>query len=390
MKILRVEPFSGLSGDMFLGALLDMGAPAEKLMSLPEVLGLAGASVRIEKVDKCGIRCTKATIDDATPPKHRHLSHILDLILGADLPESAKTLAGRIFTIVGEAEAAVHGIPVEKVHFHEVGAIDSILDIVGAALLLDGFDFERVVSGPVCTGSGFVDCAHGRLPVPAPATERILHGVPTFPGELSAEMTTPTGAAILKALDPVFTLPVLNIERTGYGAGTRDFDQPNCLRLSLGESDASEPADHDRLVLIQTNLDDTSGELLGGHFQDLLLGAGALDVNLCALLMKKGRPGQRLEVLCGESDRERLSEIILTETTTIGLRWFPVQRTVLPRKTETVSTRFGEIRVKTVTLPSGRIRRTPEFEDCRTCALGAGVSVQEVMAEVLERCPRDV
>ncbi|MBU8871216.1 MAG: nickel pincer cofactor biosynthesis protein LarC [Gemmatimonadales bacterium] len=387
MKILRVEPFSGLSGDMFLGALLDLGASADKLQSLPAILGLAGASIRIDPVDKCGIRCTKVTIVDDTPAQHRHLSHIVDLIGSADLPENVKALAGRIFNIVGEAEAAVHGIPVEKVHFHEVGAIDSILDIVGAAVLLAGFEFDGVVSDPICTGSGFVDCAHGRLPVPAPATGKILQGLPIYSGAIQAEMTTPTGAAILKALDPVFTPRVLNITQTGYGAGSRDFEQPNCLRLGLGESVDSDTSGIDRMILIQTNLDDTSGELLGGHFQDLLLAAGALDVNLCPLLMKKGRPGQRLEVLCREQDRENLSDIILAETTTIGLRWFPVQRTVLPRKSEVVPTRFGEVRVKCVTLPSGRIRKAPEFEDCRKLALAAGVSVQEVMFEARDSCP---
>ena len=389
MKILRVEPFSGISGDMFLGALLDLGASPEKLQALPAVLGLPGASVRIDLVDKCGIRCTKVTFADHSPPRHRHLSDILGLIDGADLPEKVKALAGRIFAILGEAEAKVHGIALEKVHFHEVGAIDSILDIVGAALLLDEFDFAAVLSGPVCTGSGFVDCAHGRLPVPAPATAYLLQGMTTIAGDVSAEMTTPTGAAILKALDPAFTSPGLNLTRTGYGAGTRDFDQPNCLRLSLGETDDPAFSGTERMILIQTNLDDTSGELLGGHFQDLLLAAGALDVNLCPLLMKKGRPGQRLEVLCREPDRVKLADIILIETTTIGLRWFPVQRTVLPRKTEMVATRFGEVRVKSVALPSGRIRRTPEFEDCRERALAAGVSVQEVMTEALGCCFRE-
>ena len=388
MKILRIEPFSGASGDMFLGALLDLGASGERLRELPKILGLTGASVRISAVDKCGIRCTKADIQDDTPPQHRHLSDILALINGADLPAGVKDLAGRIFTIIGEAEAAVHGIAVEKVHFHEVGAIDSILDIVGTALLLDEFDFEAVICDPICTGSGFVNCAHGKLPVPAPATERILQGMPTFSGDIAAEMTTPTGAAVIKALEPSFTAPVLNLSGTGYGAGTREFDQPNCLRLSLGTMDDRLSANGEDLILIQTNLDDTSGELLGGHFQDLLLANGALDVNLCPLLMKKGRPGQRLEVLCQAQSRSKLAELILTETTTIGVRWFPVQRTVLPRETTTVTTRFGDIRIKVVTLPSGRIRRTPEFEDCRERAISSGVSVQEIMREALDCCSR--
>ncbi len=378
MRYLRIEPFSGVSGDMFLGALLDLGAPAAGLESLPAVLGLATAVIRVEKVEKCGILCTHVVITDDTPQPHRHLSHILGMIDAADLPGGVKDLARRIFTLLGEAEASVHGVPVEEVHFHEVGAVDSILDIVGAALLLDGFEFDEVVCDPVCTGSGFVDCAHGRFPVPAPATARLLAGLPTFPGDIPKEMTTPTGAAILRALDPVFTVPTMTITSSGYGAGTRDLEQPNCLRLSLAET-ADADGDGDRIVVIQTNLDDASGELLGGHFQDLLFAAGALDVSLAPLIMKKGRPGQRLEVLCREPDRRRLTDIILGETTTIGVRWFGAQRTVLPRTIETVETRFGPVRVKCVELPDGRVRRAPEFEDCRARAQAAGVSVQEVM-----------
>lgn len=380
MKVLRIEPFSGVSGDMFLGALLDLGAPSGALKSLPVKLGLKNAEIRIATVDKCGIQCTRVVISDDTPQPHRHLSDILEMIDQTGLPTDVLDRAKHIFTLLGEAEAAVHGVPVEKVHFHEVGAVDSILDIVGAAVLLNEITFEQVVCGPVCTGSGFIKCAHGQFPVPAPATARLLEGVPTFPGEIPTEMTTPTGAAILRSLDPEFSVPPLKILRSGYGAGTREFEQPNCLRISL--ADTAE-GDVEQIILIQTNLDDASGELMGGHFQNLLLDAGALDVSLGPLLMKKGRPGQRLEVLCRESDRQPLTVIILSETTTIGVRWFPVQRTVLPRTIETVETRFGPVRLKCVTLPDGRIRRTPEFEDCRQRAQAAQVSVQEVMQAAL-------
>jgi uncharacterized protein (TIGR00299 family) protein len=376
MKVLRIEPFSGVSGDMFLGALLDLGAPAELLESLPAKLGLTTAVIGIGKVDKCGILCSQVMIRDETPQPHRHLSHILEMINAADIPDNVQDLAGRIFTLLGKAEASVHGVPVEKVHFHEVGAVDSILDIVGAALLLEELEFDQVVCDPVCTGAGFVDCAHGRFPVPAPATALLLKGIPTFPGEILQEMTTPTGAAILKALEPVFAVPTLTVTDSGYGAGTRDFEQPNCLRLSLAETVVGAA---DQIVLVQTNLDDASGELLGEYFQNLLLKAGALDVNLSPLLMKKGRPGQRLEVLCRDKDREPLTTIILNETTTIGVRWFPVQRRILPRTIQTVETKFGPVRVKCVELPDGSLRRRPEFEDCRERAQASGVSVQEVM-----------
>jgi len=385
MTVLRVEPFSGISGDMMLGALVDLGADPALLTGLPAALGLEGARVTVDSVHRCGIKCVKVDIVDDSEPVHRHLSGIEAMIQGADLPAAAKAFALKVFRVVGEAEATVHGVSVEEVHFHEVGAIDSILDIVGVAVLLESLGVDRAVSDPVCVGSGFVKCAHGRLPVPAPATALILHGLPTYPGEIAKEMTTPTGAALLVALAPEFSAPVSIVTATGYGAGSREFDKhPNCLRLSLCET-AAEGGD-DSVWQVQTNLDDIPGELLGAHLQDLLLERGALDVTLCPVIMKKGRPGQRLEVLCRTADREAVVNTILEETTTIGVRWFPVSRTVLSRVIETVDTRFGEVRVKAVTLPSGKVRRMPEFEDCKECAGEHGVTVREVMVEVARVC----
>ncbi len=382
MKTLKIEPFSGISGDMTLGALIDLGAPGEMLVALPGILGFTDVSITISEIQKCGICCTKVTIFDQTKPVTRHLGDIVEMIERADLHGRVKSLAGQIFTLLGEAEAAVHGIPVEKVHFHEVGAVDSILDIVGAALLLNELDYEQVVLDPVCTGSGFVRCDHGKFPVPAPATELLLQGMPTFAGDISAEMTTPTGAAILKALTPGFSTAALRINASGYGAGERDFEnQPNCLRISLGETDAVSNVTTDQVIVIQANLDDISGELLGNHFQDRLLAGGALDVCLSALIMKKGRPGHRLEILCREADRNKLTEVILTETTTIGVRYWSADRVVLARTEALIDTRFGEIRLKCVTLPNGTIRRTPEYEDCRRCATASGATLQEVMHE---------
>jgi len=384
MTTLRIEPFSGISGDMMLGALVALGADPALLMKLPATLGLDGATVKVGTVSRCGIQCVKADIADDTEPVHRHLSQIETMILGADLPAAAQEFALKVFRIIGEAEAQVHGVPVEKVHFHEVGAVDSILDIVGAAVLLDSLGIDQAVSAPVCVGSGFVNCAHGRLPVPAPATALILHGMPTYPGEIAKEMTTPTGAALLKALAPTFETPVMTTTATGYGAGSREFDQPNCLRLSLGTIAKV----NEDVWQVQTNLDDTTGELLGAHLQDLLLERGALDLNLCPVVMKKGRPGHRLEALCLKEDLETLVAAILEETTTIGVRFFPVTRTVLPRTMETISGRYGAVTVKAVTLPSGRVRRTPEFEDCRRLAKEAGVAVRDVMAEALRICAK--
>jgi len=386
MSILRIEPFSGISGDMMLGALIDLGGDRDKLQTLPAVLGFPNVKITITDVQKCGIRCTKVNIEDDTKPVARHLDDILALIDDADLPPQTRTLAARVFTVLGEAEAAVHGIAVQKVHFHEVGAVDSIMDIVGVALLLTDLDYSSVVAGPVCVGSGFVKCDHGRMPVPAPATELLLQGVPTFAGDVAKEMTTPTGAAILKALDPGFTVPTLTMTASGYGAGDRDLEQPNCLRLGLGEPVGDDDTNRDWIWVIQTNLDDTSGELLGRYFQDKLLANGALDLSLCALLMKKGRPGHRLEVLCAEPDLKQLTEIILTETSTIGVRYWKARRTILPRTYETIMTRFGEIRLKCVTDPSGHIRKTPEYEDCQARAAECGMTIQAVMIEAMKVC----
>ncbi len=386
MKTLKIEPFSGISGDMILGALVDLGAPREMLLNLPHLLGFPDVNISINHVTKCGISCLKVNIEDNTEPVARHLHQILAMIEKADLSAGAKDFAGRVFTLVGEAEAKVHGVSIEEVHFHEVGAVDSIMDIVGTALLLDQLDFSAVVSLPVCIGSGFVHCAHGKLPVPAPATELLLQGLPSFPGVVAKEMTTPTGAAILKALNPSFTIPVLNMTASGYGAGERDFDQPNCLRIGLGESSANNDSGADQIFVIQTNLDDISGELLGKHFQNLLLENGALDLSLTPLMMKKGRPGHCLEVLCPEEKLQVLKDLILNETTTIGLRYWRADRTILKRTFETVHTNFGDIRVKCVTLPSGGVRKIPEYEDCRQCAISAGVTVQEVMGAAYRHC----
>ncbi len=385
VKTLKIEPFSGISGDMTLAALIDLGASAQRLQSLPARLGFPDVTIEIGEVQKCGIRCAKVNIIDQTEPVVRHLSDIIGMIDAADLADGVKTLARHIFTLLGEAEAAVHGIAVEKVHFHEVGAVDSIMDIVGAALLLNDLDYSQVIVGPICTGSGFINCDHGKFPVPAPATELLLQGLPTFTGDIATEMTTPTGAAILKALAPRFDTASLQITRSGYGAGDRDFEnQPNCVRMSLGEATVEASATTDQVVVIQTNLDDISGELLGGHFQDSLLANGALDFSLSAVMMKKGRPGHCLEVLCQETDRQRLTDIILTGTTTIGVRYWPAERTILTRSEQIVSTQFGDIRLKCVALPGGGVRRTPEYEDCRERATACGVTISDVMSEAMK------
>ncbi len=386
MSLLKIEPFSGVSGDMFLGALVDLGGDVKSLRSLPKTLGFSDVSVAIDTADKCGIQCTNVTILDQAEPVVRHLSDIVDLIGKAQLPPPVKAFSLEVFSMLGAAEAAVHGVPVEKIHFHEVGAVDSILDIVGTALLLAEFKIDEVIATPVCTGSGFVHCAHGKFPVPAPATASLLHGMPTFAGDIAAEMTTPTGAAILKALDPSFSSPIAILSDVGYGAGDRDLEQPNCLRLSVGQLVSAVDRPVDQIWVIQANLDDISGELLGGRFQELLLNQGALDWSLSPVMMKKGRPGHRLEVLCRKHELQALADLIMMETTTIGVRFWEVDRQVLARSVETVETSYGTIRLKCVVLPSGKIRKTPEYEDCRRCADQSNAPLQDVMRAALAHC----
>ena len=357
--VLKIEPFSGLSGDMFLGALVELTDGAGKLQALPEQLGLSEAELDIRRVSKCSIDCLKVTVVDHSPVDqrpHRHLKDIYGLIDASSLQDQVKEAAKNIFQLLGKAEAAVHGVELEQVHFHEVGAVDSIIDIVGVALLLANLDFEQIYSDPVCTGYGFVHTDHGRLPVPAPATRNLLHGLPSYKGETEAELVTPTGAAILQYLRPDFSDPILSLHKSAYGAGSKDFEHPNCVRISVGqvEESAADSAHSSTYTLIQTNLDDMPAEQLGTDFQQLLLQRGALDVYLTPTLMKKSRSGLKLEVLCRHADAEHLAEQVLEHTTTLGVRFVSCTRKELVREETSVSTPFGKIRVKTAILPSGK------------------------------------
>jgi uncharacterized protein (TIGR00299 family) protein len=289
---------------------------------------------------------------------HRHLSDINGIIERSDLNENAKAIAKEIFLHLGRAEAEVHGIDLDKVHFHEVGAIDSIIDIVGSAWLIDRLQIEKTFSTPVTTGSGFVRTDHGKLPVPAPATQKLLHGFPTVAGDQKGEMCTPTGAAILRYLRPVFEMPVLIENKSSYGPGEKDFEIPNTLRLSL----CSLKEQKGSVFMIQTNIDDMPGEFMGAEFQEKLLANGALDYYLEQVIMKKGRPGVVLNVLARSADVRNLSEFILEQTSTIGVRYFPVERVELERTLTKVSSVFGEIQTKEVKTPKGK-RIKPESDE---------------------------
>ncbi|MBF0441938.1 MAG: nickel pincer cofactor biosynthesis protein LarC [Oligoflexales bacterium] len=380
-KILKVDPFSGISGDMMLAALCAVTGETELLLSLPDRLEMGDVEIKIEKVKKRGIMCDSVTIIDHKSPEERCIEDIFSIIDNGKLPAPVKSLSKKIFMLIAEAEAEVHGLPLSKIHFHEVGAIDSIFDIVGSALLLDTMSFDKVVSTPICTGKGTVKCDHGILPVPAPATEILLRGMPCYPSEVNSEATTPTGAAILKALNPSFQASVIRIEKTAYGAGKKEFERPNCLRLSLGEEEPEEslsPPEYDQKVwVINANIDDMSGEVLGEYFQKKLLALGALDFTISSVLMKKGRPGFKLEILAAEENFREILRVIFEETTTIGVRYYPVFRSVLKREVKIYETPLGPVSFKCVFLPSGRIRKMPEYEDCRKAALDNGISLEE-------------
>ncbi len=318
--------------------------------------------------------------------EHRSLATIQEMIRRADLEPPVRDRALRMFERLGAVEAAAHGIPVEQVHFHEVGAIDSIVDIVAAALCIERLKITETYSTPICLGSGSVRTAHGLLPVPAPATEKLLQQMPTTVGDLTGEWTTPTGALILHELQPKFSIPTLVTTASALGGGTRNPPgRPNVLRLRLAETSAISrgPLVRDEVCAIFANIDDSTGEMLGADLIELLLRAGARDALIHPVIMKKGRPAHQLEVLAEPQQATELAELILTHTSTIGVRLMTVQRLMLPRDPLVVPTTFGEIAAKRVTLPSGAVRVMPEYESCREAAARAGVSVQEVFRSAL-------
>lgn len=376
MRIAYFDCFSGISGDMTLGALVDAGVDGHAIKAAVDGLGLP-AELRFATVRKKGFRATHAKVITAHEHAHRHLHHIEAMIEKAALPPKSAELARRIFRKLGEAEAHAHGIPIEKVHFHEVGAVDSIVDIVGAAVGLDLLGVERFESGPVPTGRGWVNGAHGKMPLPAPATAELLKGVPLADLDLPFEMTTPTGAAIVTTVAERFgALPAMTIDRIGLGAGTREVaEQPNLLRLFVGT--IGESAESDRVWVLETNLDDLPGEIVG-YATTKLMEAGALDAFVTPVYMKKNRPGAMVTVLCGEGSIPSMEEILFRETGTLGIRRHAVSRHKLRRKAATVETAFGPIAGKLGWRDDRPPVFTPEYEDCARVAGGRGVPLREV------------
>lgn len=378
MRIAYLDCASGISGDMTLGAMIDAGVSREEIQTKIDSLNLPSCKLVTEDTKRCGFRATNLTVQHEPEHAHRHLHHITEMIDGSSLTDSQKEIAKRIFQRLGEAEAKVHGTTIQKVHFHEVGAVDSIADIVGCAVGFDLLNVDRICCAPIPTGSGFIEIAHGRCSVPAPATAELLQGIPLAPSTVEAELTTPTGAAIAAAMvDQFGPLPPMQIEQIGYGAGDKDFKaQANLLRIIVGRECSTETAD--QIVVLETNLDDVTAEVIGHCFERLLT-AGALDVFSTAIQMKKNRPGVQLSVLCGEHKVTELESILFNETSTLGVRRYTAARTKLVRSAETVQTEWGPISGKRVTLSNGTTRFSPEYEACREIAERHDLSLQDVM-----------
>ncbi len=377
MKLAYLDCASGASGDMMLGALVDAGVDLAELNAAIESLGLPGCHLEAREVTKKGFRATQVSVLYEPEHAHRHLADILKLIDAGRLTDRQRETARRIFTRLAECEARVHGTTIEEVHFHEVGAADSIADIVGSAVGWDLLGVERIVASPVPTGSGSVTIDHGKCGIPTPATAELLKGIPLAESSVRGELTTPTGAAILATLvDSFGPLPAMTVGQIGYGAGQADWpEQANVLRLLVGEATANEPAE--QIWLVETNLDDISGELIG-YCTTRLWDAGVLDVYTTAIQMKKNRPGVTLSILCHARQVEAVESVLFEETTTLGVRRWPVDRRVLDRQPHGVRTSFGPIEGKLKWLDDGTPRFAPEFESCRQAAAQHKTPLQEV------------
>jgi pyridinium-3,5-bisthiocarboxylic acid mononucleotide nickel chelatase len=369
---------------MTLAALIDVGVDAEAIRQGINSLGLP-IRLDVAKVRKGGFAATQVTIEAPEEHTHRYLPDVEAILSRGQLTPSQRDLALRIFRRLAEAESIAHGMPLEKVHFHEVGALDSIADIAGVAIALDLLGAQRITSRSVPTGNGMVKCAHGLMPIPAPGTAALLTGVPLAASPIKAELTTPTGAAILTTVvQEWIEQPVMTIERIGHGAGQRDFlEQPNLLRVFVGAmtSSATEGMERDRVWMLETNLDDVPAEVVGYCF-DQLFAAGALDVFTTPIQMKKNRPGVLLSVLASENALTVLEAILFRETETFGIRRYPVERHKLQREAVTVSTPWGPIRGKRGWREGGPSVFTPEYDDCARVARQHGVALREVYATV--------
>jgi pyridinium-3,5-bisthiocarboxylic acid mononucleotide nickel chelatase len=381
MKIAYADCFSGISGDMFLAALLDAGLPLDHLRSQLKLLPLEEAwEIEVRKVQKGALQASQIEISMQASHDHRHYSEIRDMIAASALSPRTKELSQAVFAVLARAEAKVHGVEIEHVHFHEVGAVDSILDIVGAAVGLEYLGIEQLYASALPLGSGTVQTQHGLLPIPAPATLELLTGAgaPTVPSEAKIELVTPTGAAILAALAK-FEQPSMRLLASGTGAGRKELPWANVLRLLVGESQS----DPQGILLIETNIDDLSPQALG-HVMNLLFAAGALDVFFTPIQMKKNRPAVMLSLICRKSDETALTRLVLEHTTTFGMRIQPMQRCEAERRFATVQTPYGEVPLKLKLLDGAVIQAAPEYDVCARLAEQHAVPLAKVQQAALD------
>jgi uncharacterized protein (TIGR00299 family) protein len=392
MRTLYFDCFAGASGNMILGALLAVGVDRELLERELTKLNLPDVSLKVETADRSGISAFHVEVIAQEQTAHRHLADIVNIIGSSGLADTIKRRSIDVFTRLAQAEAKIHGISTEKVHFHEVGAVDAIVDIVGACIGFEILGIEQFVCSKIHVGSGFVKMEHGRFPVPPPAVSELLIDAPIYSTDIEGELITPTGAAIISTVcDSYGALPEMKLEATGYGAGSRTYEGfPNVLRLMIGETvqPAERGPESDRLLLIETNLDDVSPQIIG-YVMERAFGFGALDCWFTPIQMKKNRPGTMISILCAEENRAAISELLYSETTTLGLRIRDVERECISREFQTVKTRFGDVTVKIAIYKGKVVNAMPEYEQVKRIAIEHGIPLKKVQNEVLSELRRN-
>lgn len=383
MKIAYFDCFSGVSGDMIVGALLDAGLSFDDLKNELDKLQLDGYEISYDTIVKQNIASVKFHVDFEEQSSHRHLRDLNEMVENSTLSEDVVETAKSVFLKIAKAEAKIHDMPLEKVHFHEVGAIDTIIDVVGAIVGLKLLGVEKVYASRINTGTGFVTFSHGQFPVPAPATAEILKEIPVYHNNIQSELATPTGAAILAVLAANFgELPGMKTESIGYGAGTKDLEQPNVLRVYIGEMESGESAPADTVSVVETVIDDMNPQWYESVMEKLFK-QGAIDVFLTQVIMKKSRPGVLLTMLCLEEDIKTLSKILFQETTTLGLRIREDKRIVLERETEVRNTPYGKVRMKKAYFENALVNYMPEYEDVKQISIDRGVSIKRIYEDIL-------
>ena len=383
MKTLYFDLIGGASGDMILGALIDSGLSIDTLKNMLEGLNLTEFTIQAEKVNKNGFSATKVDIQVKKQPPERHLDEIKAVIQNSSLSKSIQTRALLIFEKIAETEAAIHNKRIEQVHLHELGGTDTIIDVVGTLLAVDHLCISSIYASPAPLGKGFIEGAHGQIPLPSPATIALLKNIPVFGKDIESELVTPTGAALLAELvDDFGPAPPMILENVGYGAGGRDLPIPNLLRVLIGESSQSGKITIDHLAILETNLDDLNPEIYPYVIESLFEG-GALDVTLTPIHMKKNRPGTQIQVLCEPVDVDAMRLILFRETTTLGIKQYFIERYALPRTIREIVTPYGKVRVKIAEFGPDYKKISPEYEDCRKLAIKKGIPITLVYQETI-------